>query len=273
MIIKTLVENTSISKDLGNEHGLSLYIEMMDCKILFDVGASSLFVENAKKLEVDISDIGFLVISHGHYDHGGGLKAFLKENNSSTVYVHKKAFDKNHALRDNGELEYIGLEESLKQNAQIVFTNNHFIISKGIEMFSNTAKRYLSPASNRGLLTERNGQIANDSFAHEQNLIIEEDGKLLLVTGCAHNGIINILDHFYTLKKRMPDYVIGGFHLSSSSYGNESFENIDKIGKYLLETKAKYYTCHCTGLEPYNRLKTILGKNIDYLKTGSEITI
>lgn len=77
MIIKTLVENTSISKDFGNEHGLSLYIETNALKNLFDVGASELFLKNAEKLGVNITDVDFLVISHGHYDHGGGLRMFF----------------------------------------------------------------------------------------------------------------------------------------------------------------------------------------------------
>ncbi|MDD2234946.1 MAG: MBL fold metallo-hydrolase [Desulfitobacteriaceae bacterium] len=88
MLIKTLVENISISKDFGNEHGLSLYIETKKHKILFDVGASELFLQNAKKLDVNITDVDILVISHGHYDHGGGLKVFLQENSAATVYLH-----------------------------------------------------------------------------------------------------------------------------------------------------------------------------------------
>ena len=120
---------------------------------------------------------------------------------------------------------------------------------------------------------EQNGQIVKDTFIHEQNLIVEEDAKTLLIVGCAHNGIINILEHFRSLKGRMPDYVIGGFHLSSPSGGMEDFDIIEKIGKYLIGTRAKYYTCHCTGIEPYNRLKEIMGDSIDYLPAGSEMTI
>jgi 7,8-dihydropterin-6-yl-methyl-4-(beta-D-ribofuranosyl)aminobenzene 5'-phosphate synthase len=90
MLIKTLVENTSISKDFGSEHGLSLYVETKKHKILFDVGASDLFLQNAKKLNVNIADVDFLVISHGHYDHGGGLKTFLKENTKAEVFLHHK---------------------------------------------------------------------------------------------------------------------------------------------------------------------------------------
>jgi len=273
MLIKTLVENTAISKDFGSEHGLSLYIETKKHKILFDVGASELFLQNAKKLDVNIADVDFLVISHGHYDHGGGLKTFLKENTKAEVFLHRLAFEKYYAIRPNDELDFIGLDENLKQNKQIVLTSDRFFINSGIQVFSNIAQREPHPKSNGGLLKEYKGQTIDDTFAHEQNLVVEEDGKTLLVTGCAHNGIINILEHFHTLKGRMPNYVIGGFHLSSRSGGNEDFEIIDRIGKYLMGTKAKFYTCHCIGLEPYKRLKAAMDDSIYYLSAGSEITI
>ena len=266
MLIKTLVENTSISKDFGSEHGLSLYIETKKHKILFDVGASELFLQNAKKLDVSIADVDFLVISHGHYDHGGGLKSFLHENTKAQVFLHRHAFEKHYAVRKNDEFDFIGLDEDLKQNKQIILTSDRFFISSGIQ-------REPRPKSNSGLLKEHKGQTIDDTFAHEQNLVVEEDGKTLLITGCAHNGIINILEHFHSIKGRMPGYVIGGFHLSSRSGGNEDSEMVDRIGKYLMGTKAKFYTCHCTGIEPYKRLKAVMGDRIDYLSAGSEITI
>ena len=273
MLIKTLVENTSISKDFGSEHGLSLYIETKKHKLLFDVGASDLFLQNAKKLDVNVDDVDFLVISHGHYDHGGGLKTFLKENTKAEVFLHHLAFGKYYAIRPNEKLDFIGLDEDLKQNKQIVLTSDRFFIRNGIQLFSNIVQKEARPKSNNGLLTEYKGQKVDDTFAHEQNLVIEEDGKTLLVTGCAHNGIVNILEHFHPVKGRMPNYVIGGFHLSSRSGGNEESDMIDGIGKYLMSTKAKYYTCHCTGIEAYERLKSAMGDRIDYLSAGSEITI
>lgn len=273
MIIKALAENTSISKEFGNEHGLSLYIQTKAYKILFDVGASGLFLENAQKLGVDIADIDFLVISHGHYDHGGGLKMFLQKNERADVFLHPQAFGEHYALRPSGKLEYTGLDKELEQNGQIMFTSDQFFIGREIQIYSDVTQKEPQPLSNDGLLIMRDGQLMNDTFVHEQNLIIEEDGKTLLITGCAHNGIINIVEHFHTLKGYMPDYVIGGFHLSSRSGGDENFETVDKIGKYLVDTKAKYYTCHCTGIDAYNRLKGIMGDNIEYLSTGSEIII
>ena len=273
MLIKILVENTSIAKDFGSEHGLSLYIETKKHKIMFDVGASQLFLKNAKKLDVNIADIDFVVISHGHFDHGGGLKTFFKENTKAEVFLHHRAFGKYYAIRPNEKLDFIGLDEELKQNKQIVLTSDGFFISNGIQLLSNIVLKGERPKSNSGLFMEHKGKMVDDTFDHEQNLVIEEDGKTLLVTGCSYNGIVNILEHFHSIKGRMPDYVIGGFHLSSHSGGNEEFDTIDRIGNYLMNTKAKYYTCHCTGIEAYERLKSTMGDSIDYLSAGSEIVI
>lgn len=273
MIIKVLVENTSISKDFGNEHGLSIYIETKEKKILFDVGASELFFKNAQKLNVNIADIDFLVISHGHYDHGGGLRTFLKENATAEVFAHRHAFEKHYTRRSNDEMHFIGIDENLKENRQLIATSDRFFIRKGVQVFSNVIHKEPLVKSNNGLLAEHDGQMIQDTFSHEQNLIIEEDGKTLLVTGCAHNGIVNILEYFKELKGHMPDYVIGGFHLSSHSSGNEDFATIDGISQYLLSTNVKYYTCHCTGIEAYGRLKSAMGDKIEYLPTGSEMVL
>jgi 7,8-dihydropterin-6-yl-methyl-4-(beta-D-ribofuranosyl)aminobenzene 5'-phosphate synthase len=273
MLIKTLVEDTTAAEDFGCEHGLSLYIETKANKILFDVGASGLFLRNAEKLDVNIADIDFLIISHGHYDHGGGLKTFFTENTKAKVFMHELAFGKYYAVRANDELEYIGIDENLRRNKRIVPTSDSFLISEGIQIFSDVAQKEPRPKSNRGLLKEHQGELIADTFDHEQNLVVEEEGKFLLITGCAHNGIVNILEHFHSLKGHMPDYVIGGFHLAGHSGGSEDLAVIDRIGGYLLSTKAKFYTGHCTGIEPYQRLKAIMGDRIDYLSTGSVITI
>lgn len=273
MIIKVLVENTSVSEEYGAEHGLSLYIETKKNKILFDVGATELFLKNAAKIGVNIADVDFLIVSHGHYDHGGGLKTFFQENKKAKVFLHPLAFGKYYAARPTDKLEFIGIDEGLKENKQIVFTSDSFSICDGVQLFSNVIAKEDPPKSNRGLLAQKNELIVNDSFDHEQNLIIQENGKTLLVTGCAHNGIVNIIKHFQEINGYMPDYVIGGFHLYSASSGSEPPETVDSLAKYLLTTKIKFYTCHCTGIEAYERLKSIMGDSIGYLSAGDQITI
>ena len=274
MIIKTLAENTSVSGDYNNEHGLSLYIETKKHKILFDTGASNLFLENAKKLNVDISDVDLAIISHGHYDHGGGLKAFLNANSKAKIYINQKAFDKHYSLRPNKDKIFIGLNEALLPNDRFVFVGDNLIIDDELELFSNVKGTKLNPSGNQALLMQVGESIILDDFAHEQNLIIKEGEITLLVAGCAHNGIVNILEHYFEKNKASLTHVIGGFHLyNHASKENEDQAIVMQIGKYLKITGSNFYTCHCTGIESYKSLKEILGDKIQYLSTGSQLTI
>ncbi len=268
MLIKVLSENTSVSDAYAHEHGLSVYVETGDKKVLFDVGAGELFLENARKMDVDIADVDVLIISHGHYDHGGGLRTFLKENEKAKVFLHPLAFQ-NYYVSKREEDEYIGLDQALKDNPRIVFTCENYVIGDGLQTFSQVVQKYPLPASNKTLLMEANGGRVPDSFSHEQSLIVEEEGVTLLLTGCSHNGIRNILEHFYHLKGRMPDVSIGGFHLSTTSGAHDSLESIDALSQYLLTTGTIFYTGHCTGIVPYERLKENMADRIHYLPAGS----
>ncbi len=273
MIIKTLVENISNSSNLGSEHGLSLYIETKEHRLLFDMGASALFTENAKKMDVDLAEVDLAMISHGHYDHGGGLKAFLSTNNKAKVYLNKKAFEKHYSSNFNGEKISIGLDKSLLPNDRFIFVGDHLIIDEGLELFSQVKGEKLNPPGNQYLFAAINGLIVPDDFAHEQNLIIKEDGNTVLIVGCAHKGIVNILEHFHLKSGFWPSHVIGGFHLYGATSYFEDQDMIAQIGAYLQNTKAKFYTGHCTGIESYHRLKSILGERIDYLSTGSQFIL
>ncbi len=274
MLVRVLSENTSSSGKLDSEHGLSLYIETGTHKILFDTGASGLFAENAEKLGADLRVIDFAVLSHGHYDHGGGLKAFLGINGKAKVFVHQKAFEGHYANRPGGTKEYIGLDEALLPNGRFVFCCDSLVIYEGLELLSGVRAERLVPSGNSDLLLKVGGTYVRDDFAHEQSLIISENGKTLLIAGCAHNGIVNILEKFKAEKGAYPDYVIGGFHLYDRGSGqNEAPETVDEIGKYLLGTGSQYYTCHCTGIESYKRLKAIMEDNISYISTGDMFTI
>ncbi|NCB51253.1 MAG: MBL fold metallo-hydrolase [Clostridia bacterium] len=272
MIIKVLSENTTSSENLGCEHGLSIYIETRNHKLLFDTGASALFSENAKKMGVDLASVDLTVISHGHYDHGGGLPAFLGMNDKSFVYVNENAFGKYYARRLSGKIEYIGLPEGLDTESRFVFCGDDYIIDDELELFSGVRGERLVPSGNGTLLMQRGDDLLQDDFTHEQNLIITENGQTVLVAGCAHAGIVNIVEHFRSKKGFLPDIVIGGFHLYNHGLKkSEDPEIVDEIGEILLGTGSYYYTCHCTGKEAYDRLKSVMGDKADYLATGDQL--
>jgi 7,8-dihydropterin-6-yl-methyl-4-(beta-D-ribofuranosyl)aminobenzene 5'-phosphate synthase len=274
MVVKVLSENTSISDELGHEHGLSLYIDTGDRKILFDTGASDLFLDNGRKMQVNISDVDTAVISHGHYDHGGGLDYFLRDNSKAKVFLHHLAFGKQYALRSNGNMDYIGLNEALRQNSRLIFTANRLVMGNGLQLFSNILHNFPCPEANANLLTEVNGKKLPDMFFHEQNLIVRSEGKTFLFTGCAHNGIENILERFRTLEGSMPDYAIGGLHLSSPSTPESNMPaRIVELGRFLADTGVKFLTCHCTGIGPYNQLKKAMCDRIDYISAGMQLVL
>ena len=131
MKITALTENTS-QAGLPTEHGLSLFIETTEHRILFDTGQSELFAENAKRLKVDLGIVDIAVISHGHFDHGGGLKTFLQINSVAPVYISRYAFEPYY--RSDGE--YIGLDLSLKENDRFHFTEDVTEIGSGLTLYS-----------------------------------------------------------------------------------------------------------------------------------------
>jgi 7,8-dihydropterin-6-yl-methyl-4-(beta-D-ribofuranosyl)aminobenzene 5'-phosphate synthase len=274
MIITALSENTSSRADIGCEHGLSLYIETKTHRLLFDTGVKSLFAENAEKLGVRLTNVDLAVISHGHYDHGGGLRAFMDLNSTANVYLSGRAFEKHFASRPGGVVESIGLDEALLPNKRIVLTGESCIIDGELTLFSNVERARLNPSGNTELLKQVGASHERDDFAHEQNLIICENGKKVLLSGCSHCGIVNILERFQRDQGCFPDVVIGGFHLySPPTKKSEDPEIVLQIAEYLMHTNALFYTCHCTGLDSYHVLKEAMGGRIGYLSAGQTIEI
>jgi len=274
LLIRALMENTSTTGNYNCEHGLSLYIETKKHKILFDTGASGLFAENASVMGIDISKVDIAVISHGHHDHGGGLKTFLGLNSQAKVYIHGKAFEKHYGNRPSGVMEDIGLDEGLLPNERFIFTRDSFVIDDELELFADVRPDRLNPSGNKELYICDGEKAVNDDFKHEQSLIVSEGGNTVLIAGCAHKGIVNIVNRFYEKRGRVPEYIVGGFHLTNPSFKKSEDPSVtDAVGKYLLNTNSKCFTCHCTGIESYERLKSIMGNRIQYLSTGEKITI
>ncbi|MCB5711906.1 MBL fold metallo-hydrolase [Lactonifactor longoviformis] len=269
--IVTLIEDTGRDDGLEKEHGLSFYIEAAGHKILFDTGAGNRFLTNAEALDIDISQADTLVISHGHYDHGGGMEAFLEINQKAGIYIRMDAFLPHYSLKQEGWTD-IGICSKLKNSPRMRFTEQEFQIDEGLFLFSNVKGRVLWPDSNQNLKVKIGDRYVQDDFAHEQNLVISEDGRKILVAGCAHNGIINVLEHYRQLKNEMPDLVVGGLHLTNPRAGTSiEPEIVREIGDRLSAYPCSYMVCHCTGEEAYGILRRKLGDRIQYIRTGDVI--
>ena len=143
MRVVTLIENTSPRDELVCEHGLSLYIETGEYRILFDAGQSGAFADNAEKLGIDLRKVDFAVLSHGHYDHGGGLLRFLEINSTAPVYLRKEAFEPHF----NAASKDIGLDRKLLDSNRLVFVDNDREIEPGIQLVSCNDRQPLYPIS------------------------------------------------------------------------------------------------------------------------------
>ena len=255
MKLITLMENTSCREDLCFEHGLSLYLETGDHKILFDAGQSGAFAENAEKLGVDLGAVDFVVLSHGHYDHSGGLGRFLECNATAPVYVSKWAFEP-HWESDG---RYVGVDPSLQGNSRIRYVAEKTRLEDGITLF----RLAQDPMDTAGLLVEEDGVRKPDDFRHEQYLEITEENEKYLFTGCSHKGICNIAMSFN------PDRLIGGFHLNKE----EDFRTLCEIAQTLKNREISCITGHCTGEMQYATMLYHMKNGLSKLTTGMELWI
>ena len=257
MKITALTENTS-ENDLECEHGLSLFIETERHTVLFDMGQSELFAVNAEKLGLDLKKVDIAVLSHGHYDHGGGIRRFLEINDHAPVYMNPYAFEPHY----NGTEKYIGLDPALENCERIIYTEDGMKISEGLTVYFCNDRKKSADLGSFGLNMVKDGRLLPDDFRHEQYLLAEENGKRILFSGCSHKGILNIEDWF------RPDVLIGGFHFSKLPADDTLAGYARKLDFY----ETAYYTCHCTGEPQYAFMKKNM-RNLHYISTGEILEI
>ena len=272
MKISVLMENTASCECFFKKHGLSFFIES-DKNILFDMGPDDKFIKNAALMGIDLNKTDFGVLSHGHYDHGGGLPGFIRRFPEKKVYISKFALG-DFYVRKGDKTGYIGIDKEVKDSKNLVLTEDFTEINENIFIFSDVTERRFFSSANKALLKKEEDGLSEDDFRHEQNLVVKEGGKAALFSGCAHSGVINIVEKAKDILGRYPDYVFSGFHLYNPSSGVYESETLIKdIGNYLKNTGIKFFTCHCTGPEAYNTLKSILGNKIEYVSAGTVVEI
>ena len=275
MKVTTLLENKTTCDTLRCEHGLSLYIETERHKILFDSGASDAFWENAKALGIDLTQVDIAFLSHAHNDHCGGLLTFLAGNRITKVYLQKESFGDYYVVTPE-KREFIGLDPKLREYAgRFVMVEGVTRIDDELTLFSGIRTHELLSEANATLRERIGEEYPRDAFRHEQDLLVTENGKTALFAGCAHSGIVNILNRAEEILGRAPDYVFAGFHLYNPTLGqSEPRALVDAVGGRLCALKGtRYVTGHCTGDDAYAWLREKLGGRLAYMATGTTFTI
>jgi len=237
------------------EHGLSFLIEIDNQKILFDTGASDIFLQNAKKLDINIAEIKTVVLSHGHWDHGNGL-VHLK---NKKLITHPNSFIKRHRKTDN---EYIGLNLSFDdayKNFNVHTSKKHFFLSKDILFLGEIEKIFDFEQWQTPYIDE----LGNDDFVPDDSaLAIIVNKELIIVTGCSHSGICNIIEHAKnTTGITKIKTVIGGFHLKKD--GERTSKTIEYLKKNNIEN---IMPSHCTQLPALSAFFNAF--KIEQIKTG-----
>lgn len=264
MKLKVLVDNnTFIDMYYLGEPAVSYYIEDNDNKILFDTGYSNVFIENAKKMNIDLDEINKIVISHGHNDHTRGLMYLTNENRNIELISHPNTF--NHKEIDK---EDIGSPLSIKELEKIYKLN---LTKEPIKISENITYLGEIPQTNDFEIREQigyckiNNKIIDDYNVDDSAIVYKSNKGLFIITGCSHSGICNIIEYAKKVCNCNKIYgVIGGFHLF------EINERLEKTINYLKENDIELiYPCHCVSLKS----KIEMSKKLKIQEVGTGLNI
>ena len=273
MKITILTDNTPACDNtaLVAEHGLSLYIENGNTRILCDTGASPAFMNNAEILGINLADTDILFLSHGHNDHCGGARAFLQRFADKRALVHPEAMSHRfYSSRRGSKREISAMLEGLHSRIDFISSNKQ--IAPGVTAVACDCNRHSTPQGNIYLTKEKNGTEQPDDFAHELSLAIETPKGLVIVSPCSHRGAVNIMDSCCraTGETRVHAFV-GGLHFVDGD--NTAVE----VATFKKEVEARYprtriVTGHCTCDKAKNILSATMPQ-AEFFSTGYEIEI
>jgi len=273
--ITTLVENTvaQSGKKLIGEHGLSFYIETQSNKILFDTGQNLAISNNAQVLGIDLSLIDTVILSHGHYDHTGGLKSLLECNRDFTLYAHPDVFGQKVKGADDN-FKYIGIPVA-----------KNFLEEKGIKIKLDKKAVQIAP----GIMTtgeiplendfeglesvfyiKKQSAVIADTLTDDQAVILDTDKGLTVLLGCSHRGVINTLNHVVRLTgKKSIHAILGGLHLGKASDSKLS-KIINQLRGFGLE---KIGVGHCTGTRAFVALANEFPNRVFLNTVGNVVSV
>jgi len=282
MLITTLVENRPSPHDpqLAAEWGLSLCVDLGGRRLLVDVGASDAFARNAAHLGIDIASIDAAIISHHHGDHGGGLARFFELNDHAPVYL-GPAPEGEATVKLLGVVRRrIGLDPGVlaRHAHRLRVVRERTEVLPGAYVLPCAGGAHARPSGNRLLFVRRKGRLVHDDFRHEVVVALREGDAMTVLTGCSHNGLVNMVEAVTAAFPGVPvKAVVGGFHLTRLP----PFRGMDEteavvagIGRSVLGLGVgTTYTGHCTGSKAFEALRRTMGERIREIHTGSRLEL
>lgn len=262
--ITTLVENCVYGRKLQAEHGLSLYIETPESKLLFDTGASDLLVRNARLLHIDLQAVDYLILSHGHSDHTGGLRHFLDLNSRATVICKPGIFSpKFKDDRENGVKHAENLDWS-----RFRFIEKRTEPIPGVVLFPEIAIVNQEDTHFEHFFVREENRCIPDTFQDELALALVGPEGVSILSACSHRGITNILHAVRNAFPGLPcNLLLGGFHIHRAEE-----RKYRAIADYLCEYPPRRIgVCHCTGVDKYALFCKDFGDRMFYNHTGKVI--
>jgi 7,8-dihydropterin-6-yl-methyl-4-(beta-D-ribofuranosyl)aminobenzene 5'-phosphate synthase len=270
--LKILAENRVENPLLIAEQGLSILVEVDDQKILFDTGQGNAIIHNAEHLGVDLKEVGWIILSHGHYDHVGGIMEILKLNPRIKIIAHPYIFNKKY-VKTKGNKRFIGIpttrEDLEKRNASLILKNNKYEILPGV-YFSGEIMRLTDYEQVESKYFERvlESEIP-DHMKDEAFLVINTPKGLIILSGCGHVGIVNTCKHALKITKQKKILlVMGGMHLKNAS------DNLRQATLHdLMDINPDQFApLHCTGFQMIKDLISNFGeKKVQLMNVGDEI--
>lgn len=270
--ITVLIENTVNLRGLRAEHGLAFHIQAGRHQLLFDTGQSNLLLQNARNLQLDLRDVEAVVLSHGHYDHTGGLKAVNELARHTQLYLHPAAMSPKFAGQSDGKSRRVGMsEESLKVvgNAapSAIWTQSPTEVVEGIFVTGEIPRQNnFEDTGGRFYLDEACSQP--DPLVDDQALFFDTREGLVVVLGCGHSGVVNTLEHIRRITGNRPiRAVIGGMHLLNASPERMS-KTLEAFRQWNIQ---QLIPGHCTGIAAVAQLWTAFPGRCSSCATGTRL--
>jgi len=254
MKISVLVDNNTLTDaHFYGEPGLSLWIEADGKNILFDTGYSDLYIENAKKLNIDLSKTDFIVLSHGHNDHTVGLKYFPYPSKKIILISHPFAlypkFD------DKAQFGSPVVKKETDRLYTYVQADKPYFITPNTAFLGEIKRQFDFEKSPPIGFTDINGEKQPDNLIDDTGIAIKTKNGVFVITGCSHSGICNIVAQAKSVfNVDKISSIIGGFHLLHTNYNR-----LEKKANFLKrEVKGTVYPCHCTDFNAKRIIASLL---------------